>query len=1326
MLFLQLKDLNFSKEQDANRKPIMIKRTYHYIIVGIACFIACLFMYADNGKLYFSDKLSSSLINCVAQDRYGFIWVGTEFGLSKFDGYRFTNYLHDGNDTTSISDNIITDFLVDSDGRLWIGTARGLMRYDYQKDCFVRYVFSDKRTPRIYSIIESRKGDVLLGSAGFGLYSIRKGTDKGIQEKEYCPRDSDMFYTHIFEDIRGDLWQSSHLSDFHRFHRENGKMRTFNYSSPCGAPVAFFQQRSNQLLVVCMFGILYYDYPSQKLLDAGYDFGEYKDEITINSATFDGDGNLYLGTSERGVLFVANGSKVVTSFENKNDQRFNLSTSWVNDIMEDKDENLWIACYKKGLYLVNNQKEAFSSWSFSGQETVIGSSVSSLAMGDNGETWCAVQNSGVFRFDNKGKIIGHPASPLGTSLIYRDKKGDYWIGTGNGLYSYQPEAGTYQARLKFSSAGIYCLTEDDEGRFYISVYSKGLYIYDSNTDEVKVLNNSMKSKNGELCNDWIRSLMFDSSGLLWIGTSDGVSCLDPHTYSFKTFGWTTLLPYKQANYFCEDKDGNIIIGTNEGLYKYDTKNDVLDVFPHSDALKNVPICGIVKDKQNDIWISTTKGIWQYDQRTNSFSPHVSGNGLRSSEYVHGAVAQSSDDRIAFGTVDGITAFYPDEVRDNRVEMGKVYLTNFIVDGKSLDFSQKKFVLPYSQNSFSLEFSLLNYKNDPDVVYQYRVNGDDWRSTAEGTNVIPFNKLAPGNYKIEVRAASNGVFSEEITTIPVKVLSPWYASTWAYLMYILLACIIIFLIIWSYERHRKIDMEEQQMRFLINATHDIRSPLTLIMGPLGKLRTRVTDEQSLQDIDTIDRNAQRLLLLVNQILDERKIDKHQMKLSCEETDLVMFIRYNMHLFSFQAQERNISMRLYVDGVDVDSGQEYRDVKAWIDHANFDKVIANLISNAMKYSFANGSIDVFITADDREVEIKIVDTGEGFEDDHTDRLFERFYQGKNSSHSHEEGTGIGLNLSRSIVEMHGGHIKAYNRKDGVQGACVQINLPLGKSHLKPDEIKSSTSGLAGEEDTKTQASRNIRVLMVDDDYEIARYVKNELSRWYRFDYAPNGQEAMKKLLSGKFDIIISDIVMPVMDGIDLLKQVKRNSNVSDIPIILLTSKNEVESRLEGLQKGADAYISKPFNMDELHVTIDNLVDNVRRLRGKFSGAQSQEEKVENVTVKGNNDQLMERIMKCINQNLSDPDFNVESLIKEVGISRAHLHRKMKEITGISTGEFIRNLRLEQAARLIKEGTVNVTQVAYAVGFNNQAHFSTVFKKHFGVPPSEYAEKMKDTNA
>ncbi len=387
-----------------------------------------------------------------------------------------------------------------------------------------------------------------------------------------------------------------------------------------------------------------------------------------------------------------------------------------------------------------------------------------------------------------------------------------------------------------------------------------------------------------------------------------------------------------------------------------------------------------------------------------------------------------------------------------------------------------------------------------------------------------------------------------------------------------------------------------------------------------------------------------------------------------------------------------------------------VKAWIDRIQFDKVISNLLSNAFKYTFDGGQVSVVLSQNDKQAIIQVVDSGIGFKDEKTDRLFERFYQGKNANDLHIEGTGIGLNLSRAIVQMHGGQIRAYNRTDGERGACLEIHLTLGHAHLRPEEMEDSLSGdsLAGSSERK-QALKNFRLLVVDDDLEVAQYIKNELGTWYKIDTAPNGKEALKMLLvDSGYDLVVSDVMMPEMDGISMLKQLKGNPNISDIPVILLTSKAEVSDRLEGLKKGADAFLAKPFNMEELHILIDNLIDNVRRLRGKFTGAQRQEDKIENVEVKGNNDALMERIMKTINANLSDPDFNVERLTADVGISRAQLHRKMKEITGISTGEFIRNLRLEQAARLIQEGKINVTQVAYSVGFNNQTHFSTVFKR------------------
>ena len=1303
-----------------------MKHIRHYLTALFAIALS-LMVWADSGELFTSGKLSSSLINCIVQDKYGYIWVGTEYGLSKFDGYRFTNYLHNEEDTTSITDNIISDLLVDKKGNLWIGCAKGLMRYNYETNNFSRLQFPDGRKPRIYSMVESHRGDILLGTAGYGLYSVK---DNGIEktannrftirwERAYAERDSDVFFTHIYEDKHHYLWQSSHLLTFTRFIEKQGKVQRKDFKSPYGAPVAFIQHRPQAMLIVCMYGIIYYDYQTGRIADAGYDLGTFKNHVTINNATFDHDGNLYISTSEHGALIIKKGSNKVEQLENSN-SNFNLSTAFVNDIIEDKDNNLWIGCYKKGLYLLNQRQQAFSSWSFSAQNYIIGSSVSSIAPGENGETWCTVQNSGVFCFDASGKIIAHPTSPAGTCIIYKDRRGAYWISNGSALYSYNPHTGAYQEKLTFTSAGIYCMTDDNQGNLYISVYSKGLYIYNVESGKVTVLNMRQRGNKGFLCNDWVRSMAFDHTGHLWIGTSNGVSCLNTKTLSFKDFGWNIILKDRQANGICEGKNGNMIIGTEEGLYLFDRKNNKTLALPHAEVLKGKQVCSIIKDHQGDLWISTTMGIWQYDQKNRQFIGHINGNGLTTREYVLGSSMHTASDLIAFGTSDGITTFYPERVRAKKMELGDVHLTNFIIDGKPINCLTDEFTIPYEENSFTLEFSLLNYRNTDNISFQYRINEGKWNSTNEGSNAVSFNKLKPGSYTLEVRAMSNGNFSKKSTIIHIKVCDPWYASTWAFLLYFLTAAGIILYIIYRYERHRKEDLEETKMQFLINATHDIRSPLTLIMGPLNKLKTRITDAESKQDIDTIDRNAQRLLLLVNQILDERKIDKDQMHLHCQKTDLKEFLRGIMSLYNFNVQERSITLSLKED----ESLKEEGNLQVWIDRINFDKVISNLLSNAMKYTSDGGEITLIIGKNKESAIIKVEDTGIGLKEEKTDRLFERFYQGNNNSDIHIEGTGIGLNLCRALVKMHGGTIRAYNRTDGIKGSCFEVNIPLGKEHLRPEEILQEDSTKTAESTGKrTQANRNFNILIVDDDAEIAHYIKTELSDWYRFDHACNGKEGLKMLLTSKYDLVISDVMMPEMDGVTMLKKIKGNSNVSDIPVILLTSKSEVENRLEGLRKGADAFLAKPFNMEELHILIDNLVDNVRRIRGKYSGAQGQKAKIEQIQVKGNNDALMERVMKYMNEHLADPDLNVEKLTEDVGISRAQLHRKLKEIAGVSAGEFIRNLRLEQAARLIEEGQINITQVAYSVGFSNQTHFSTVFKKHYGMSPSEYAETKRN---
>ena len=502
-----------------------------------------------------------------------------------------------------------------------------------------------------------------------------------------------------------------------------------------------------------------------------------------------------------------------------------------------------------------------------------------------------------------------------------------------------------------------------------------------------------------------------------------------------------------------------------------------------------------------------------------------------------------------------------------------------------------------------------------------------------------------------------------------------------------------------------------MKFLINATHDIRSPLTLIMSPLHKLLKRDFDSETKNDLKTIEHNAQRVQNLVNQILDIRKLDKQQMSLQCQETDMVQYVGNLLKSYEYTAKERAITFRY---------SPEIDKLNVWFDRKAIDKVVDNLLSNAFKYTYDSGEIEVRVLSEANEnAVLQVIDNGMGIKGDPR-KLFDRFYQGSSSRSMHIEGTGIGLNLCKMMVEMHHGTIEAANRNND-QGSIFTVRLPLGNEHLKKEELLMAEEK---EKVARAKSQSNYRVMIVDDDEEIGNYISQELGGYYHITPVTSGREALRLLLGAEpdkqFDLVVSDVMMPEMDGFTLLRMIKTNMNINHTPVVMLTSKAAVANRLEGLEKGADAFLAKPFDMEELHMVINNLIRKNLRLKGKYSGTQQQKDKVEEKQVKGNDEMLMERIMRVINDHLDDSDFNVDALTKEVGISRAQLHRKMKEMTGLPVSEFIRNIRLEQAVRLLEEQKINVTQVAYSVGFSNLAHFSTVFRKQFGVSPTEYVEQ------
>ena len=1033
----------------------------------------------------------------------------------------------------------------------------------------------------------------------------------------------------------------------------------------------------------------------------------------ISAVTLDKYGNLWLGTSGDGTFKIPHGSRKAYRVE-LNNQSFIFDNAHISDLLIDRDGNQWYGCYMKGLFLSNNDNNVFHPVSLdelgAGMETI--SSVVGVA---DGLMLFVVKNHGLYLLDEKTgntKLLQSPAGPI---KVYSDFRKNVYVYGRDGIYEYGWKHQTYRLLLPANGLSLDDMRVDAAGNIYFTSQGNGLYVWNRKSGKMTQYLMDDKRPHKTICNNWISEIRLDSRGWLWCATANGVSCMDTKTGYFDIILSRPLLEGKTCYSTLELSDGKIAIATEMGLYLYDRKKQQTTPWPHSESISRLRIYSLKKDVKGNLWMSTAQGIWCYDSKAKLFFSFEKGNGLLTKEYLAGVVGSTSDGVICYGNSEGLTYFRPSQVKNYDEKTSAIYLSGVLLDGKMAPFIGDNLSVPSDFKSIVLSFSQLDYQSVGNIVFQYRINGGKWISNAAGDNSFNFTGLSYGHYRIEVRTYCNGKYSMYNKVINLDVLAPWYLTVWAKLIYLSLVLGFMAAVIFIYLHKKKRDLEEAKMQFLINATHDIRSPLTLIMEPLKKLKERLGNaEEYHEDIDTMDRNAQRLLTLVNQILDKRRLDKHQMKLSCRETNLVEFSRGLVSLFTYNANLRGINIRLEMPETPVN---------AWIDRNKLDKAIANLLSNAFKYTPNDGEIIFRIEKQDKKVLLYVIDSGKGLgKNDDAKTLFERFYQGQNSADMHLGGSGIGLNLCRSIVRLHGGAVYAHNREDGKSGACFIIELPLGKEHLKDSQINSDYV-VNGKKLQRSGASKNSKILLVDDDIEICRYIKTELSDWYRFVICNNGKEALKQLLTDDFDLVVSDVVMPEMDGITLLRNIKGNANISHVPVIMLTSKSEISDRLEGIKLGADAYLAKPFSLEELHLTVDNLIDNVRRLKGKFSGALKQDDKVEKIEVKGYDEELMERIMKVVNENLSDSDFNVEKMCDEVGVSRTQLHRKLKEMTGVPTSEFLRNIRLNEAARLIRERKINITQVSYMVGFANNSHFSTAFKKYFGMSPSEYAAKYTE---
>ena len=1342
-----------------------LTHTLKSTILSIILTLVILPSFAQSGKLFTTDnQLSSSFVTQVMEDHNGFIWVATRNGLNIYDGYNFTSFTKDKKDNRGFCNNYINCLGEDKQAHLIIGTNNGIMIYDRKTFKSLPMKRDGKEVKCYVKCLVTRKdGSVWAGTSGYGMMQINKDFTQcesiGGVLKPYA------YIHYAMEDHQGRVWIVT--EDFQLVRLEkNGKL-TRNIPGTAGLKIKDLTEdkKGNILLASEQQGI----YTTK---NGGNAFSKIE-SITlpnIDKIYVTKNNMLYVGSNGNGILQynLNTGELQNTPFLS---YQVNLSKAKINSIIEDKQGNIWFTMLQKGVFMQPNKNYDFNYMGFRlGSYNQIGDNcVTSVIQSKDGKIWIGTDKDNLYSLSpGMPPVTKHYQNAPSTILaLCEDKRGNIWMGGYHEGIGYIDPTGNYH-KVDLNVGGdisVFDIKCDPQGNLWFATMGNGLICLraDRTIKQYKTAKNADNNpKVNSLPNDFLAKMAFSPDySKLYIASSIGLCCLDIKTESWvSAFGTNCLNKGAFSHCVQTDRNGRVWYGTEDGIFVYDLKDINHPVrYTMDNGLSNNGIAFIAEDAKGKMWVGTTHGLNSINPETGNIKIYYVESGLQSNEFSDGAAFTNANGNfILIGGTGGVNWFNPLTIKQHKSNL-KVFISNFTVNNTNVYpglesgfytitenpvYSSDCFHLSHEDNSFTLQLSTLTYNNVEQISYAYCINDEEWQILKPGQNEIAFSHMSAGTYKFRVKAIANGQESN-IREFNVIVSPIWYASIWARLIYLLLCGILIYL----YIQHRKKNVEdrlilqqhihaeemgEAKLKFFMNISHEIRTPLTLIITPLLTLMKEDKDGHRQGIYEIIRKNSERILHLINQMMDLRKIDKGQMVMHMSETNMVTFLQDEYELFKQQALTKNIDFKFTHDA---------EEQPLWIDRNNFDKVIMNLLSNAFKFTPTGGKILMALTHTKAHVYISIKDNGIGISEDKLETIFQRFYQSPTTSTDNNIGTGIGLDLTRSLVELHYGTIVAHNNKgkgekDFAHGSEFVIRLPLGNEHLKPEEMETMNENkeqsifeeakeelqveTTPEKPARKSTGSKPHIILVEDDNAILEYLQAQLKSEFRISTFHNGKEALPEIIKQQPQLVISDIMMPEMDGTTLCTKLKLNVNTNHIPVILLTAMSREEDQLNGLQTGADAYIVKPFNMEILRRTILNLLAVRRTLRNKFEGKEVNEEQLKEVKMQSADEVLMEHIMQVINENMMDEELSVEMIAKKVGISRVHLHRKMKELTNQTPHSFIRNIRLKQAAKLLKTNGQNITEVMYLCGFSNPASFSTMFKSLYGCSPREYASRYQ----
>jgi signal transduction histidine kinase/ligand-binding sensor domain-containing protein/AraC-like DNA-binding protein/ActR/RegA family two-component response regulator len=1344
--------------------------------------------------LTIADGLSQNAVASIVQDRRGFMWFGTKDGLNRYDGYQFVVFHHDPFDSTSISDSEITALFEDSRGELWVGTrGGGVDRFDRGRERF-HHVRGGPGTS-ITAIAEDSTGAIWVGSSTQGLFRLtpNRTTDSvSVERFVHSPSDPSSVsgdrVAAVLVDRRGVLWVGTERGLDRREPSNDGRVAFAHYTSSSAPPFALIDSSVTSLLEDSRGRVWVGSIPGISVLDSSragvqhyyhryrtYRYGWGK---ALNLVE-DRSGRLWMSTASELMRFDPT-TGVFEYFRHDAQNPQSINSDLPTAVYRDRSDVIWVATNGFGLNVHDPKANRFQTFRRpDGRPSrMAGFSVYTIFEDRTGAVW--IDAGLLYRWNRAtGELRSFEASSskpdlfgnTGVWAIVEDPPGLFWAATYRGLYRY--DVATGNSRLyRHNPADSTTLPEqvvfdvfrDRDGVIWGATENFFVRLRDPDRGRF----DRWRLKDRPTSSQWIfPSITQDSSGGLWLGSDQGLARFDPRTGTFRHYrhdprvaaslshdAIRTILadPQQPSRY--------LWIGTaGGGLNRLDIDSGTFQHFTERDGLPNNVVYGVLADARGHLWLSTNKGLSRFDPATKQFRNYDADDGLQSNEFNSGAAFKSRSGEMFFGGIYGLNYFRPEGIQDNP-NAPNVAITAFrrgnryesvrdtgtvlraaISESDTLRLSHRDAVLTF-------EFAALEYSAPAKNRYAYRMVGfnDDWIESG-AVRAATYTNLPPGHYRFQVRASNNdGVWNERGTSIVILISPPWWRTWLAYTGYGLLILVALHgirryelnrlrlksrLEIEHLEGEQLRELDRARSRLFANVSHEFRTPLTLTMGPLDDLRAGVHGPLTpaiAEQVDLARRNAGRVLDLINEILDLARAESGRVTLQARRIDLGQFVGIVARTFVPLAERKAIAY-------DIHSPADQVTVYADPDH--LDRGLANLLSNAFKFTPNGGAVRVNVTSDDTSARIIVRDSGPGIPAGDLNLIFDRFHRARTARA--QPGTGIGLALAKELVALHGGSI-GVESEEGF-GSTFTITLRKGTAHLAPEQIVDDgaavpwvpralspeqfavlapvSSSLEMESDDGGTQPDVTTVLVVDDNAEVRAYVRQHLAPRYRVLEAENGEQGLDKARRLLPDLVLSDVMMPVMGGYALCRALKSDPDTEFIPVILLTARAETEDKLAGLTEQADDYLTKPFDVRELLARIGNMIAMRRRLRERFVGERLTIHPTPVVAAPADQ-KFIDQVRAAIESHLGDDSFSVERLASEVGQSRGNLHRRLRELIGENPSDLIRRMRLERAAELLETQAGSVSEIAYAVGFKSVAHFSNVFHDTHGVRPSAWRER------